>query len=67
MATRSFCTEAPERNQEEGDTRLVLHTKHACDSGIQNFLVVSEDTGIIGLLLANADLLNGQLFQKSET
>ena len=45
----------------------MLHTKHESDSGIQNILVVSEDTNVIALLIANLDLLNGQLFQKSET
>ena len=40
----------------------MLHTKQARDSGIQNVLVVSEDTDAIALLLANADLLYGQLF-----
>ena len=69
MLTRSFCTEVSElKSYEEGDTRLGLHTKHACDSSIQNVLVVSEDTDVIALLLANVDLLNGYLFQKkSET
>ena len=45
----------------------MLHTKHASDSAIQNILVVSEVTDVIALLIANLDLLNGQLFQKSET
>ena len=30
-------------------------------------LVVSEDTVVKALLVVNADLLNGQLFQKSKT
>lgn len=64
MLTRSFFTEVPElkSNEEESYRRFVLHTKQACDSGIQNVLVVSEDTDAIALLLANADLLYGQLF-----
>ena len=45
----------------------MLHIKHACDSGIQNVLVISENTYIIASLLAVLDLFNGQLFQKSET
>lgn len=59
MLTRSFFTEVPElkSNEEESYRRFVLHTKQACDSGIQNVLVVSEDTDAIALLLANADLL----------
>ena len=48
-------------------TCLVLGRKHACDSCIQNVLVVSEDTDVIVLLLEDVELLNGQLFQKSET
>ena len=65
---RSFSTEVPEliSNFEEADTRLVLHTNPAYDSGIQNVLVVSEDEDVIALFLANVDLLNGQLFQISE-
>lgn len=61
MLTRSFSTEVPElkSNQEEDVTRLVLHTKHPCDSSLQIVPAVSEDTDIIALLL---DLLNGQLF-----
>ena len=45
----------------------MLHTKLACDIGVQNVLVVSEDTGVIALLLAHVTLLNGQFFQKSES
>ena len=44
-----------------------MHTKHAHDSGIQNVLLVTEDKDIIALLLANADLLNGQVFPKNGT
>ena len=68
MFIRSFSTEVPEliSNFEEADTRLVLHTNPAYDSGIQNVLVVSEDEDVIALFLANVDLLNGQLFQISE-
>ena len=34
VLARRFSTEVPELeyNQEEGDTRFILHTKHACDS-----------------------------------
>ena len=66
--TKSFSTEVPEliSNFEEADTRLVLHTNPAYDSGIQNVLVVSEDEDVIALFLANVDSLNGQLFQISE-
>lgn len=41
------------------------HTKLACDTGVQNVLVVSEDTEAITLLLVHINLLNGQLFEKS--
>ena len=69
MLARSFSTDVPElnSNQEEADTHLLMHTKHAYDSGIQNVLLVTEDKDIIALLLANADLLNGQLFPKNGT
>ena len=61
MLTRSFSTEGPELkcNQEEAERHLVLHTKHACDNGIQNVVMVTEDSDIIALLLANVDILNG--------
>ena len=54
MLTGRFSTEVPElkSNQEEADTRLVLHTKPACDSSKQNVLGVSEDTDVIAFLLA---------------
>ena len=54
VLTNSLSTEVPKLkcNQEEGNTRLVLHTKHARDGGIQNVYVVSEDKNVIALLLA---------------
>ena len=44
----------------------MLHTKHACNSGMQNVFVVNVDTDIIASLLRIADLLNCQLFQKKK-
>lgn len=46
---------------------LVLHAKYTCDSSIQNFLVVREDTDVIALLPVTVEARNSQLFQKSET
>lgn len=46
---------------------LVLHAKYTCDSSIQNFLVVREDTDVIALLSVTVEARNSQLFQKSET
>ena len=40
-----------------------MHIKHACDIGIQNILVVSEDTDAKAFLLANVDLFNDQSFE----
>ena len=34
---------------------------------MENITAVNEDTYVITLLLANINLLNGQLFQKSKT
>ena len=46
---------------------LVLHAKYTCDSSIQNFFVVREDTDVIALLPVTVEARNSQLFQKSET
>ena len=64
-AYKKFSTEVPElkSNQEEVQTHLVMHIKHACDIGIQNILVVSEDTDAKAFLLANVDLFNDQSFE----
>lgn len=45
MLTRNFLAEVPKvkYNQKEVGTYLMLHAKHACNSGIQNFLVIKED------------------------
>ena len=54
---KEVSTEVPElkSNQEEAQTHLVLHIKHACDGGIQNILVASGDTNAKPFLLANVD------------
>ena len=66
MLTTGFSTAVPElkSNQEEAETYFLLHTKHTCDAGKQNVVEVSQDTNVITLLLANLDLLNGQLLKK---
>ena len=40
---------------------------NTCVTGVYKMLVVSEDTVVKVLLLVNADLRNGQLFQKIKT
>ncbi len=46
--TRNVCIEVPSlnSNQEEADTRLILHAKHAAPS-CESVVVVSEDTDVL--------------------
>ena len=41
-------------SQEEADTRILLHAKHASDQGYTSVIVVSEDTDEFVLLIAFA-------------
>ena len=44
----------PKSSQEEADTRILLHAKHASDQGYTSVIVVSEDTDVFVLLIAFA-------------
>lgn len=41
-----------ESNQEEADTRLLLHTAHVSRSGFQTAIVVADDTDVLMMLIA---------------
>ena len=47
-------------SQEEADTRILLHAKHASDQGYTSVIVVSEDTDVFVLVPAS-------LYQKRGT
>ena len=42
------CTEVPElaSTQEEADTKMMLHAKHASEQGYQNIIIKSSDTDV---------------------
>ena len=54
-------------SQEEADTWIVLHAKHASDQGYTSVIVVSEDTDMFVLLIAFAKEIPASLYQKRGT
>lgn len=59
--------EVPEltSSQEEADTRLILHAKHAAENGCTSIVIVSEDTDVFVLCLCFAKAINcSHLYQK---
>ena len=54
-------------SQEEVDTRILLHAKHASDQGYMSIIVVSEDTDVFVLLIAFAKEIPVSLYQKRGT
>ena len=54
-------------SQEEADTRMLLHAKHAWDSGYKSVVIVSEDTDVFILCIAFANDFKGSLYQKRGT
>ena len=51
-------------SQEEADTWILLHAKHAPDQGYTSVIVVSEDTDVFVLLIAFAKEIPAFLYQK---
>ena len=45
-------------NQEEADTRLLLHAKHAAQEGYEAVAVISEDADVFVLLLNFSSIIN---------
>ena len=51
-------------NQEEADTHLLLHAKHAAQEGYEAVAVISEDTDVFVLLLNFSSIINTRLYMK---
>ena len=51
-------------NQEEADTRLLLHAKHAAQEGYEAVAVMSEDKDVFVLLLNFSSIINTRLYLK---
>ena len=54
-------------SQEEADTRILLHAKHASDQGYTSVIVASEDTNVFVLLIAFVKEIPASLYQKRGT
>ena len=54
-------------SQEEADTRILLHAKHASDQGYKSVVVVSEDTDVYVLCFAFAKDIKCSFYQKRGT
>ena len=52
-------------DQEEADTRMLLHAQHAYRSGYNNVIVVSEDTDVLVLLISFCTEIGANLFMQS--
>jgi len=53
-------------NQEEADTRLLLHAAHAAKDGFQAVVICSEDTDVFKMLLAFHETIGVPLYQKRD-
>ena len=54
-------------NQEEADTRIILHAAHAAEEGHIAGVVTAEDTDVMVLCLAFSSDISCPLFQKCGT
>ena len=54
-------------SQQEADTQILLHAKHASGQGYTSVIVVSEDTDVFVLLIAFAKGIPASLYQKRGT
>ena len=54
-------------DQEEADTRILLHTKHAYDEGCSEILLASEDTDVHVLGISLSTEISATIFQKCGT
>jgi len=64
---RASLVEELQSSQEEADTRIILHAKHASDHGYETIIVVSEDTDVFILCISFAKDMEGNLYQKRAT
>ena len=67
--TRENCEEVQEltSSQEEADTRLLLHAKHAAESGMEAVVVTAEDTDVMVICLGFSSKIACPIFQKCGT
>lgn len=54
-------------NHEEADTRVIVHAAHASKAGYKSIIMVSEDTDVMVLCLANNANINSKIFMKQGT
>ena len=54
-------------NQEEADTRIILHAAHAADEGYSAVIITADDTDVLVLCLAFSSVISCPLFQKRGT
>jgi hypothetical protein len=59
--------EALQSSQEEADTRMLLHAKHAAQAGCKSVIIASEDTDVLVLCLALASQIPCSIYQKHGT
>ena len=54
-------------NHEEADTRLLLHAKNAAEEGYEAIVIISEDTDVFVLVVANSYHIQAPIYQKRGT
>ena len=54
-------------NQEEADTRMILHAAHAAEEGYKAVVVTADDTDVLVLCLAFSADISCPIFQKCGT
>ena len=62
LITKDHCQEiqALQTTQEEADTRMVLHARHATEDGFNSMVISTEDTDVL-LLCIDVSVLKIQL------
>ena len=54
-------------NHEEADTRLLLHAKNAAEEEYEPIVIISEDTDVFVLVVANSYHIQALIYQKRGT
>ena len=54
-------------NQEEADTRLLLHSHHASRNGFDDIMIHTPDTDVFFLMLSMSNEIAGKLYMKTGT
>ena len=63
----STCIPALECTHEEADTKLILHSAHACRSGSQAVVIRWPDTDVAILAIAHCPQIRGPVYFKTGT